>query len=297
MKNYLKGLINGVLIAAVIFSVPVLAENIQVAFNEFRINVNGVDTAQWGESYTLDNGNTVPYSITYNDTTYLPLRKIGELMGNTVSYNGDTDTVSVTDERKDINVVAEQPDINGNVWTYFTFNTYNGSYYQYFLGVKDEQRGFERIYKIYGGYVTVTDEAIYFLKNTGKVYKHYSSNYTYIYDLQKILFLNDANSQDGEAISSYRLDEAIFDGEYIYYKYYTGPSNAPRDELYAANIITGKTVDVSYSLPVGHSFKLTLIDDGVIECTDYTYKDNVWRITFDKTENKFVGAVKAESEQ
>ena len=41
MKSSIKGIITGFLIAAVIFAVPAIAENIDALFNQVRINVNG----------------------------------------------------------------------------------------------------------------------------------------------------------------------------------------------------------------------------------------------------------------
>ena len=73
--------------------------------------------------------------------------------------------------------LAEKPDKNGNVWRYYLFETYNGDIY---LGVKDIQREFERVYRINKNYegltsrneielssyvsrVRVTEDAIYFV--------------------------------------------------------------------------------------------------------------------------------------
>ena len=44
--------------------------------------------------------------------------------------------------------IAEKPDKNGNMWTYYIFRTAN---YEKYLGVRDEQRGYERVYRIAGG--------------------------------------------------------------------------------------------------------------------------------------------------
>ena len=41
------------------------------------------------------NGNTV-YPMLYNGSTYLPVRAVGELMGKTVSWNGSTQTVTLS---------------------------------------------------------------------------------------------------------------------------------------------------------------------------------------------------------
>ena len=248
MKNYLKGLVCGLIIAVAVMCIPAVAENISVAFNEFRINVNGVDAAQWGESYTLDNGAEVPYSMTYNDTTYLPLRKIGELIGKHIAYNGDTGTVSVIDEQNS-NVIssvpyqglllAEKPDANGNVWKYYTFEIDNTIY----LGAIDEVRGFERIYKTMSRNqktaVTVTDDAIYFAKYIGNYDNHpFDVNGA----IQKISFANTPDTQDGEEVSKLKISpkSALFDGEYMYSTsmLMTLTSTA---YLHANNIYTGET--------------------------------------------------------
>lgn len=45
-----------------------------------------------GDTYTLSDGTKVPYSISYNNTTYLPIRKVGELVGLPVNYDGNSNT-------------------------------------------------------------------------------------------------------------------------------------------------------------------------------------------------------------
>ena len=58
--------------------------------DDFTIIVDGVT-----QKFTDANGNTV-YPMLYNGSTYLPLRSVGQLMGKTVSWNGNTETVTLS---------------------------------------------------------------------------------------------------------------------------------------------------------------------------------------------------------
>lgn len=94
----LKGFICGFLAAIVLLiSIPALAASIDVIFNPLNIVINGVKAASKGENYTLANGNEVPFSIVYKGTTYLPLRKLSELMGKELKLDSTTDTVYLND--------------------------------------------------------------------------------------------------------------------------------------------------------------------------------------------------------
>lgn len=95
MKKYLSGLITGVLASALVFSASVaaLAASGNVSFNLSAIKFNGEVISEAGEDYTLPNGCAAPASITYTDekgggTTYLPVRRIGELAGVTIDWDG-----------------------------------------------------------------------------------------------------------------------------------------------------------------------------------------------------------------
>jgi len=50
-----------------------------------------------GMNYTLPNGKQVPYSILYKGTTYLPMRKVAELVGKEVTWDQDTNTAGIND--------------------------------------------------------------------------------------------------------------------------------------------------------------------------------------------------------
>lgn len=58
---------------------------------EFTIVVDGVQ-----RTFTDASGN-VTYPLLYNGSTYLPLRAIGQLMGKSVSWDGSTKTVTLTE--------------------------------------------------------------------------------------------------------------------------------------------------------------------------------------------------------
>lgn len=234
MKSYIKGIITGFLIAAVIFAVPAIAENIDALFNQVRINVNGVDQIQWGEDIDLVGGESAPSSILYNGTTYLPMRKLGELSGQEIYWNGDSKTVSMTRKQKDINVIAEKPDKNGNVWKYYTFKDDNN--YSY-LGVKDEARGYERVYRLSSTNMNITENEIYFVKYDGP--SPYPGRYSA--KIVKISFENDADTQDGEEIKSITyFGGAAFYGDYVFFAENI-PGNAPQNLLNAYNYKTGET--------------------------------------------------------
>ena len=87
MKKEVKFLVSGVLIGAMAVAVPTLAdtiwEKIDVARNAIALDING---------------NPVDADLfLYNDTTYVPIRVISEMMGKTVTYDGQTQSASILD--------------------------------------------------------------------------------------------------------------------------------------------------------------------------------------------------------
>lgn len=90
MKKEIKGFICGVATCAVLTGIVSYAagewKNIQVLSNDIKVVVEG-------KQITADN-------FLYNDTTYLPMRAIGEALGKDVSYDGNTNTAYIG-ERKD----------------------------------------------------------------------------------------------------------------------------------------------------------------------------------------------------
>ncbi len=280
MKSYLKGLVTGFLISACLFAIPVLGDNIEVLFNSVRININGLDKIQWGENITLDDGSTTPSSLLYNGTTYLPLRKIGELTNKEVCYNGDTKTVTLTPIEQNVNILTKKPDENGNVWKYYTFGN---SKEETYLAAEDINRGYKRVYALVGNSVRITDDAIYFIKHTD-VYDMRSE----VSQIVKLPFANNSDTQDGEYIHPLLCDDnlAYFDGNYVFYYTEGLPGRSPN--IRAVNYITKEsdgfvwqssvpTVDIQITETSDNSATLRLFDAW----------GNIDEVTFDKKTNTF----------
>lgn len=100
MKSTIKGIIIGIIVSTVLFGSVFAATNgvsISTVLNGISISINGVIKAKPGENYKLTNGSEVPYSINYKGTTYLPLRKVAELLDKNVDYIGSNNTAYITD--------------------------------------------------------------------------------------------------------------------------------------------------------------------------------------------------------
>jgi Copper amine oxidase N-terminal domain. len=99
MKKHFTGFIAGICAAvlAMMLVIPAFADG-EFSFNRVIISVNGEQKAGLTENYTLDNGTQVPFSILYQQTTYLPVRKISELTGLGITWEQATSTVQVTTE-------------------------------------------------------------------------------------------------------------------------------------------------------------------------------------------------------
>lgn len=72
------------------------AKTIEAILNSINIKVNGTQVAKVGDTYTLSNGKQVPFSISYQGTTYLPLRKVAELVNKNVTYDSKTITAEIS---------------------------------------------------------------------------------------------------------------------------------------------------------------------------------------------------------
>lgn len=254
MKNYMYGFITCFILVILCVAFPIAANNLEVTLEGIRINIDGVDRVQWDENINLDDGRSVPYSISYNDTTYLPMRKISELLRKTVYWNGDSNTASITDyaESSSKNEIAKEPDANGNVWVYYTFATRNGRRY---LGVKDEARGYERVYQIVGSNtepekkdtlcVKVEEDGIYFVRILPR-----QGNEPYTTsELYKINFLSDQNSQDGEKvfpIDGRQKSSVMFIGDCLFYAFTNPGANG---NTYTLSLVSLKNQS-SDTLPV-----------------------------------------------
>lgn len=96
MNKTVKSVIAGVLAGLVtVCSIPVIADTLEALKNSVNISLNGEEVASVDENYTLQNGAKVPYSILYEGTTYLPVRKISELLNIGIGWDNDTRTVLI----------------------------------------------------------------------------------------------------------------------------------------------------------------------------------------------------------
>ncbi|WP_312648579.1 stalk domain-containing protein [Aminipila sp.] len=96
MGKQFKGFILGFIFACLlVVPTTALADNIQAQFNAVNITVDGNSAVKQGENYQLTDGSTVPFSISYKGTTYIPIRKISELLGIGITYDNASKTVQV----------------------------------------------------------------------------------------------------------------------------------------------------------------------------------------------------------
>ena len=103
----LKGFIVGFISAMVMLSsVYVYAQGLEVVLNKVNIAVNGIIVGPAGQNFKLDNGSSVPYSILYEGTTYLPIRKVAEVLGKEVTWDGTTNTAGIKDKAEIAQEVA-----------------------------------------------------------------------------------------------------------------------------------------------------------------------------------------------
>lgn len=293
MKNYIKGVLTGLFIMAVVWCIPAVAENVEVFFNRVAINVDGIDVATWGEEYVLDNGDAVPYSITYNNTTYLPMRKLAELMDKEIYWNGDSKKVSLTakQETNTQEILAEQPDQYGNVWTYYTFEAVDGKGY---LGVKDKTRNYERVYKLSSSKTYVTEDEIYFItprlpKWPADYPRPHSSDI-----LRKITFSNDVDTQDGTEIQE--LSECIFDDGYAYGMTATPGDTMVQSYIWGKNLSTGSGDHCAPNGGWRYAYGVKLMDSNAQEATLRYYESEMvvgtkvlYEVKFYKGDNAHFG--------
>jgi len=114
MKKYaqitnIKAFLLGVVVTAIIITtiVPAIADQVQIFHNTVNVTVDGTRVVSEGQSFTLPNGDAVPYSISFRGTTYLPMREMGRLIGFDVDWDNATRTVVVTTEEA-------EPEVPGN---------------------------------------------------------------------------------------------------------------------------------------------------------------------------------------
>lgn len=103
LKRFKSGALGFVIGSITMFSLasaPVFAGStaLQVITNSLNIRLNGEVVGHMNSNYRLENGDWVPYTIVYRGTTYVPIRKMSELLGVGVGYDHDTRTVIIGEE-------------------------------------------------------------------------------------------------------------------------------------------------------------------------------------------------------
>lgn len=285
MKKNIKYFIAGFLSASLIAAIPAAAEFVDAFMNTARINVDGVDRIAWGEQMELGEDWYAPTSINYKDTLYLPLRKISELSGNNVVWNGDTNTVSVTDKLINKKKLVERTDLEGHLWEYATTSALDGSTY---LTVTDAERGYTRVYRTASSSVRIKNDAIYFMRL--KEHDAMQNQGTII----RLPFDNTPDTQDGEAIIALypiTAGEVIFDGDYVFYAGVT-PGNGSHSRITAYNYFTNQ--ELRLDAEQGSTITSLTRTDGDYNSATLTYtytrqggNSYSMKTTFDKKTKQF----------
>lgn len=130
-----------------------------VEFSTVNVEVNGQRVGNVGETYTLGNGEQAPYSISYKDakggaTTYLPVRKISELLGVDIQWDGANNAVQVVEETEQNVVSTASTDDD------FEWSDDEEEAYQQFCGMWEEEQA-------HLGYPT--EDTRFFFSYTGKL--------------------------------------------------------------------------------------------------------------------------------
>jgi len=138
MKKRLQGLFAGVLIGAMLTGGMTFAKNgtetIQALYNNIKIYVDGVKVQ------TKDvNGNSVEPFV-YNGTTYLPVRAVGEAIGKTVTWDGETQSVYLGKKPGDVQYLMDVCPPYDNNYFSALYTSSNGEYF--LMGGKRYTNGF-----------------------------------------------------------------------------------------------------------------------------------------------------------
>lgn len=105
MKKQLSGFFSGLVAGGLLLTLASgagAAGGGVVSFNTVGLRVNGTQVAHLGEDMALEDGRQVPGTILYTDssgggTTYLPARRIGELLGVEIGWDAPSGSVTVGD--------------------------------------------------------------------------------------------------------------------------------------------------------------------------------------------------------
>jgi hypothetical protein len=190
MKKHIMSFVSGIITTLLVISLinPAFAstvtKQIEATLNSINITIDSKKVASIGESYTLSNGKTTATSIVFNNTTYVPIRKVAEILGLNVGWDEGTSTASINS----VNVTPEP---------------------QASIGIAPET-------------VVVSDDLTYEnFKNLWEIYHKSSSetNTTYIFQLKSNINIDSVKlyiSNNPDTIKSYALE--------MYTEYYNNES-------------------------------------------------------------------------
>ena len=121
---FLKGFICALLVVSL--TTGVLAATGTVKFSSVNVALNGQQVGAKGEYYTLANGESAPYSISYVDeqgggTTYLPVRKVCELLGIEIQWDGSTGTANIVTNSSEAAVPEQEKPDPKSYWTHLDY--------------------------------------------------------------------------------------------------------------------------------------------------------------------------------
>ena len=88
MKKILLLLLSLTLTTGVVFGATYYSKSDIGQFNLADIYMNGKKVLAKGEDFVDVKGNVLPSSISFNDTTYVPLRKLSEILSLNVIWDG-----------------------------------------------------------------------------------------------------------------------------------------------------------------------------------------------------------------
>lgn len=96
IKLFVAGFLSAfiILIAIDVYAVGI-QKTIEVVLNKVNISQDGTLITMADEDYVLESGETVPFSIVYKNTTYLPVRKLAEIFGKEVKWDGENNLIGI----------------------------------------------------------------------------------------------------------------------------------------------------------------------------------------------------------
>ena len=133
MSKLIKGYIFGFCSACILFTavsanVMNIQKTIEVVLNKVNLSVNGTILAKANDDYQLSSGEYVPNSILYKGTTYLPIRKVAELLNKEVGWLENTNTVTVNNPGLKLDDYSNALYINGEIMDLYMDAKFETSY-------------------------------------------------------------------------------------------------------------------------------------------------------------------------